>query len=126
MPRIGENMPDNDDGTITPHKGNIFQDLAMRIKLILRLMADPRVNFLLKLIPFGSFVYLIFPDLAPGPIDDAAVLWLGLYLFVELCPPEVVAEHVAELNRTIPGQWHDPQNESTPEDVIEAEFRDEQ
>ncbi len=119
-------MPDKDDRTITPHKGNVFQDLAMRVKLILQLMADPRVNILLKFIPLGSFVYLIFPDLAPGPIDDAAVIWLGLYLFVELCPPEVVAEHMAELTRTIPGQWHDPQDDSTHDDVIEAEFRDEQ
>ena len=40
------------------------------------------------------------PDIAPGPIDDAALIWLATYLFVELCPPGVVQEHLETLKAT--------------------------
>jgi hypothetical protein len=124
-------MPENKKRTITSYRGGVFSDLANRIKLILRLMGDPRVSPLIKIIPIGSLIYLLFPDIAPGPIDDAAIIWLGAYLFVELCPPEVVEEHMAALVRTIPGQWEDPQRSwedpqhAGEEDIVEGEFRDE-
>jgi len=101
--------------------GGVFQNLADRIRLILRLMADPRVHPLLKILPFVSLLYLIIPDLAPGPFDDAAVIWLGMNLFVELCPPEVVQEHMEAIKRVVPGVWHDI-DESDP-DIIDTEFR---
>ena len=101
-------------------KGGFTYDLTQRIKLIIRLMADRRVNPLIKVLPIGSIFYvLLFPDLAPGPIDDAAVLWLGTYLFVELCPPDVVQEHMKALEQVVQGEWRDPSNE---EDVIDAEY----
>ncbi len=107
---------------IIPAKGGgVFNDLAIRIKLIFRLIADPRINPLLKLLPFGSLLYFILPDLAIGPIDDVAVLWLGAYLFVELCPPDVVQEHMEALkNQPVIGEWRDP-NEPGGE-VIDGEF----
>ena len=80
--------------------GGFFQDISLRIKLILRLLGDSRVSPLLKVLPIGSLVYLLMPDIAPGPIDDAAVIWLATYLFVELCPPNVVQEHLEALNAT--------------------------
>jgi len=80
--------------------GGFIQDLTLRIKLILRLMGDSRVSPLLKLMPIGSLVYLVVPDIAIGPIDDAAVIWLATYLFVELCPPAVVQEHLEALKAT--------------------------
>ena len=116
-------MPEKERRDIIPSSGGVFQDLAMRIKLILRLIADPRVNLLLKVIPIGTVVYLIMPDLAPGPIDDAALMWAGLYLFVELCPSYVVAEHMADLTHQIePGQQAGPDNESN--DVVDAEYKE--
>ncbi len=116
-------MSENKPRSITQPKGGFFQDLTLRVKLILRLIGDSRVSPLLKLIPIGAFVYLIFPDLAPGPIDDAAILWLGTSLFVELCPPDVVAEHMDALRKTIPGEMRDaPQQD---EDIIDGQFRDE-
>jgi hypothetical protein len=102
--------------------GGIVYDLTMRIKLIWRLLGDKRVNPLLKLLPIGSLVYLIFPDIAPGPIDDAAILWLGAYLFVELCPPDVVQEHMNALNQVVPGEWYDPKEQE--EDIVEGEYRE--
>jgi hypothetical protein len=115
-----EKKPDE----ITPYKRGVFSDLVNRIKLIVRLMGDPRVSPLVKIIPVGSLIYLLFPDIAPGPVDDAAIIWFGTYLFVELCPPEVVEEHMAAIRRTIPGDWQGSQ--ITPEeDIVEGEFRDE-
>ncbi len=85
----------------------VFHELAVRIKLILRLMADRRVSPLLKLLPLGSLAYLLVPDLVPGPVDDAAMIWLLAYLFVELCPPEVVAEHMQALTSVIDAEWRE-------------------
>ncbi len=85
---------------VLPQNRGFFHDLTLRVKLILRLIGDGRVNPLLKLLPIGSLVYLVMPDLAPGPIDDAAVIWLATYLFVELCPPGVVQEHLEALRAT--------------------------
>lgn len=119
-------MSENNHRKITPSKGGgIFQGLGLRIKLILRLLGDSRVNPLLKLLPIGSLIYLVVPDLAPGPIDDAAVIWLGAYLFVELCPPEVVNEHMAALKSEVAGEWHDPQEQENEEDIIDAEYWEE-
>jgi len=53
------------------------------------------------------------------------VMWLGFYLFIELCPPGVVAEHRQALLKVIPGEWHEATTtpESDPQ-VVEGEFRD--
>jgi hypothetical protein len=112
----GANMGDKPGRQLTPSPegGGFFQDLSTRVKLIMRLLADRRVNVLLKLLPIGSLVYLIVPDLAPGPLDDAAVIWLGAYLFVELCPQDVVQEHMRALTSVIEGEWHEaPEGEKS-------------
>jgi uncharacterized membrane protein YkvA (DUF1232 family) len=88
-----------------PPQGGLVRDFILRVKLILRLIGDKRVNPWLKVIPVAGLAYLISPlDIIPdimlpvvGELDDAAILWLTNYLFVELCPPEVVAEHVKAL-----------------------------
>ena len=93
------------------------------LKLVLRLMGDKRVSPLVKLIPVGTLAYLVIPDLIIGPFDDAAIIALGLYIFVEVCPQDIVEEHRAALAGTIPGQWRDPQ-QSEPDEVIDAEFKE--
>lgn len=88
-------MAENNKPMISP-KGQdpgFLQGLSRQLKLILRLMADNRVNVLLKILPIASFLYLISPFDFPGPIDDAMVIGFGLYTFVELCPKDIVAEH---------------------------------
>jgi len=100
---------------------NFFDDIVFQVKLILRLLSDSRINIFLKLIPFGSIAYLLIPDLIIGPLDDAAVIWLGFYLFIELCPQEFVEEHKAALQKVIPGEWSDPQSEDS---VVDGEFKD--
>jgi hypothetical protein len=114
-------MPDKNERKITlPQNKGFFQDLTLRIKLILKLLGDGRVNPLLKLLPIGSLIYLVVPDIAPGPIDDAAVIWLATYLFVELCPPDVVQEYLDELNAT--RKVMDNYEETSQGEVIDGEI----
>ena len=105
---------------ITPLAGGVFGDLSNRFKLIFKLMADKRVSPLVKLLPVGSLLYFVIPDLAIGPIDDVLILWLGTFLFVELCPPDVVQEHENALRQTLPGEAHDAP--AADGEVIDAEF----
>jgi|SRR3990172_7176212 uncharacterized membrane protein YkvA (DUF1232 family) len=82
-----------------PKDSSSTKGLLNQIKLILRLMGDKRVSTWLKLLPIFSLVYMISPLDMPIPyVDDAVVLGLGLYTFVELCPDDIVAEHRAALN----------------------------
>jgi uncharacterized membrane protein YkvA (DUF1232 family) len=74
------------------------------IKLFTRLMRDSRVPAAVKLVPLGSIGYLILPtDLVPdflpglGQLDDLAVIVGGLKLFLRLCPPDVVQQHVQSI-----------------------------
>jgi hypothetical protein len=108
---------------IVTARGGVINDLTLHIKLILRLMGDPRVSLFLKVLPVGSLIYLIFPDLVPGPLDDAFVIWLGSYLFVELCPPQVVQEHMTALKQVVPGQWRDAQ--PSDNEIIDADYWEE-
>jgi hypothetical protein len=117
-------MADQNKRNIVSQQGGFFSGVSDHFKLVIRLMGDKRVSPFLKLIPIGTVAYLFIPDLIIGPLDDAAIIGLGLYLFVELCPPEIVEEHRAALSRTIPGQWRDPQQDGEDE-VVDAEFRDE-
>src|SRR5512146_58607 len=104
-----------------PPQGGIVRDFIMRVKLIMRLLGDKRVNPWLKVIPIGGLLYLVSPlDLIPdialpviGELDDAAVLWLTNYLFVELCPPQIVAEHVKALTVSA--------DKARDDDIVEAE-----
>lgn len=100
-------------------RGNVFEGFTKHAKLILRLLADSRVNPLLKILPIGSLIYLLIPDMAPGPIDDAVVVWLGTSLFVELCPQAVVQEHLNSLSHPGTSSTQDEINEA---DIIDAEY----
>jgi len=123
-------MSDNKLNKIVSSRPGFLNDILNRLKLVLRLMGDPRVNILLKGLPVFGLIYLISPlDLAIGPIDDAVVIWLSLTLFVELCPPEIVQEHMAELNKVIPGQWRDassaePNPQPEDEEIVDGEFHE--
>ncbi len=110
-------MTDDPSNPIVPSNGGLFDQIGMRVRLILRLLKDRRVHPLPKLLPIGSLVYLLVPDLAPGPLDDAAILWLGAYLFVELCPPDVVAEHQRELESVVEGEWRERPPDEPDQDI---------
>jgi hypothetical protein len=113
-------MSDKKKRQITPSSSDgLFGGLANQIKLIIRLMADSRVSPWLKILPIGSLVYLVVPDLVPGPIDDAAAIWLGSYLFIELCPPDIVEQHRLALKINLQDT---PQVEIKDEDIVDAEY----
>ena len=67
------------------------------MRLIWQLILDPRVSLFLKILPIGSLLYLFLPDLVPTVVDDTLVLGLGVYLFIVLCPQDVVQEHLATI-----------------------------
>lgn len=103
----------------------LIQELLIRLKLLWLLMKDRRVSPFLKLLPIGALAYWIIPDPIIGPIDDATVMWLGSYLFVELCPPAIVQEHMKALRNVVPGEWRDvPGSPPKKDDVIDGEFHD--
>jgi hypothetical protein len=77
---------------VSDHNPKVFGQLAKNAKLVWKLLQDKRVPLLLKLLPMIGVLWLIFPDFAPGPIDDAAAVFISSYLFIELCPKEVVEE----------------------------------
>ena len=97
-------MTDKKPGKLmVPPQGGMLRSFVARLKLITRLMGDRLVSVFLKLLPLASLAYLIWPwDAIPiipviGALDDAAILWIGSTLFVELCPPALVKEYEAEL-----------------------------
>ena len=73
-------------------------------RLYWRLFRDRRVSLLPKtlLVLIGLYVFSpidVVPDFVPviGAVDDLAVGLGGLWLFVQLCPPPVVREHVLRI-----------------------------
>ena len=73
-------------------------------RLYWRLFRDGRVPILPKALLVLTLVYVVSPlDLVPdfipviGEMDDVVVVLAGLWLFVRLCPPEVVREAVDDI-----------------------------
>jgi len=124
----------NKHDIINNQNSGFFQDLVIRLKLILRLIGDRRVNFLLKLLPIAAAIYVVSPvDLIPGAVipfigalDDAAVIWLGTTLFMSLCPDEVVQEHTNALQKVVTSSWRDTPKEEEVGEIIDVEASDEQ
>ena len=106
------------------------RDAARQARLAWRLFWDQRVPLWTKVIPPIALGYLLFPvDIIPdvalglGQLDDIAVLLLGLKLFIELAPPDVVREHLRALGAQMK-EWHVvEESESEPPVVIEGEYR---
>lgn len=120
-------MAENQDPkrNIVPRSGGFFQDLTNRFRLISRLLMDGRVNPLIKILPVATLAYVIVPtDLLPvNPIDDAFVIWIGTTLFVELCPPEVVQEHLQQLDRwPVTSQRQGNSSPTQEGEVVDGEF----
>ena len=88
------------------------------LQLIISLMKDKRVHPLVKVLPFLSLIYLVYPDFIPGPLDDGVVIALFLKIFLSLVPDEYIEEH--SFNR-------DYQKPEAPQEdaIIEGEFWEE-
>ena len=86
--------------------GGVVTHLPNFIRVFYRLMSDRRVSILVKLVPLLGLLLLLTPpalelDLIPGigQLDWLLVGYLSLKLFLWLCPPDVVREHVARIGR---------------------------
>ena len=113
-------------------QGSFFQDIVQQAKLAFNLMVDPRVHPLAKLLPIAAVAYLFWPlDLVPdfalglGQLDDIGIVLLGLRLFFEFAPPEVVHEHLKRLAQGV--NWQSGETPPTPppatkDDVVEGSF----
>lgn len=115
---------------IVPSQGGMLKDMLLRIKLIVRLIGDSRVNPWLKLVPIAGVLYLfspldIIPDIAfpvIGQLDDVAILWLANHFFIEFCPPDVVREHVRQLVSN--SEIIDEERNKAEDDVVDGEATD--
>lgn len=105
----------------------VLAEIVKNAKLVWRLMLDPRIPTWLKAIPPATLLYLLFPiDILPDPIlglgqlDDIAVILLGVKLFIELCPQEIVRQHLRQMS-SIPGSYRVVDEE--PPASIEVPYR---
>ncbi|MFW6115707.1 MAG: YkvA family protein [Chloroflexota bacterium] len=101
-------MPANQDGAIVAW----LKDFVRQLRLTWRLFWDGRVPLWTKVVPPAVLAYVLspvdilpdFPPMGLNQLDDVAVLLLGVRLFVELAPPEVVREHLEALGARI-AEW---------------------
>ncbi|MEJ5309041.1 MAG: YkvA family protein [Anaerolineae bacterium] len=81
-----------------------LKDFFGQFRLAWELLWDGRVPLVNKIIPILTLLYVISPvDLVPGmavpglgQLDDLAIFLIGMRLFVDVCPPALVAEHQKE------------------------------
>lgn len=114
------------NGTTTQPKAGVLTEIMRNAQLAWHLLIDRRVGLLLKLIIPGLMLgYLIFPvDLLPdfipvlGQLDDLAILALGIKLFIELSPKDIVREYRGDANST-----SSPIEPNGNEDAIDADYR---
>lgn len=94
-------MPEDSDGAIVAW----LKDFLRQLQLTWRLLWDGRVPLWTKIIPPAVLAYVIspvdllpdFPPMGLNQLDDLAVVLLGVRLFIELAPPDVVREHLETL-----------------------------
>ena len=82
----------------------VLRHLPQFVRLYWRLFRDQRVSIWPKALLLIGVLYLVSPiDLIPdavpifGEVDDLVVLIVLCRLFIYLCPPEVVGEHVRRI-----------------------------
>jgi len=111
----------------------ILASIIKNARLVWRLLRDPGVPASLKMIPPATLLYLLFPiDFLPDPalglgqLDDIAIILLGLKLFIELCPQDIVRRHLREIS-SVPGSYRvvdeEPSQEPSPSGYIDAPYR---
>jgi len=114
-------------------KAGILAGIIKNARLVWRLLRDPDVPASLKMIPPATLLYLLFPiDFIPdlalglGQLDDIAIILLGVKLFIELCPQEIVRRHLREMS-SVSGAYRvvdeEPSQEPAPSAYIEAPYR---
>jgi uncharacterized membrane protein YkvA (DUF1232 family) len=122
---------------VRPEDTNVLvawvQDVIRQARLAWRLFFDERVPAWAKLIPPAALAYVVLPlDIIPdvalglGQLDDIAVLLIGVKLFIEVAPQDVVREHLMALGAQVQGWRVVDEHEEEPPMVIEGELRAEE
>ncbi len=103
-----------------------LREFFRQFQLAWRLFRDPRIPFSLKVVPLATAAYFISPvDFIPdvafglGQLDDIAIILIGMRLFIDLCPPAIVAEHQA----AIAGERGEAEVWTPPREVIDVEAK---
>ena len=80
--------------------------LPQFVRLFYRLITDVRVPRLAKMVPVMGLLLMLTPpalelDMIPivGELDWILVGYLAPKVFIWLCPPDVVREHVSQIAR---------------------------
>lgn len=83
---------------------SFLQELWQQIKLVYYLLRDRDVPIYLKVLPFAGLLYILFPidflpDVIPvlGQLDDLTVLIVGLKVFIEMAPVDVVTRYMDQM-----------------------------
>lgn len=83
----------------------MFWHLPSLLRLLARLLRDPRVQGGPKLFLFAAFAFIVSPLDVPnwvpvlGELSDVMLALFACRWFISLCPAEAVAEHLASLRR---------------------------
>jgi len=101
--------------------GTLFAEL----RLAWRLMREPRVSLVAKVLPVLAVLYVLspldfIPDVVPvlGQLDDVGILILSVKLFLRVCPSAAASFHAEAITA---GRRFAPM---TPADVvIDATYR---
>ena len=104
---------------------SLLRTLVSHVRVTLRLLREPRVPLLFKLIPVLAAGYVIspldfVPDILPivGQVDDLGIIFIALETFLRLSPTGAVDYHRAAVAEGRPFGPMPPNGE-----VIDAEFR---
>jgi uncharacterized membrane protein YkvA (DUF1232 family) len=107
----------------------VLGEIVRQARLVFLLLKDGRVPLWPKLIVPGIIAYIISPiDLLADPIlglgqiDDVAVLLIGLKLFVELCPADIVREHLDALSSVVTGTYRVVKEEQGQQGTSQGEL----
>ncbi len=103
----------------------LLRTLALKVRLAWRLLRDPAVSRIVKVIPLVAALYVVspldfIPDVLPivGQLDDLGLILLALDTFVRWSPTPAVTFHQAAIDARRPFS-------PTPasDQVIDAEYR---
>ncbi len=120
MPNSTNSSPRNMD-----EAAGRLTDIVRNARLVFRLLGDARVPAWQKAIPLGAVLYVLSPiDLIPdmfvglGQLDDIAILLLGVKLFLDLIPRDIMTEH-----RVAMASAEGAPDEPAPDSYVDTTYR---
>ena len=103
----------------------ILRGIATDLRVAVRLLREPRVATVLKLLPALGLLYVlspidVVPDVFPiaGQLDDLTMVFLAVKAFLKLCPRAAETYHRTAALR---GEPYSPMRDTDL--VIDAEYR---